>query len=161
MRRSRLSATVAVGALLLATAPAAQAASPVKGGRYSGGTLSERLQPGSDFEFRVSRGGGRLSGSILSVTRCSNGRLFFTIYEVSALIAGGGAFSGGVEEPPSELRLDPFLRSSRLSFEGAFRGSGGRRATVLLRSQAVGEGGTTCESGEVRLTVRLRRRPRR
>jgi hypothetical protein len=70
-------------------------------------------------------------------------------------VTSTGAFSG--RWTARELD-DPFVASEEFWLSGRFI-RGGRAARLTVRTRAVGEGGTVCDSGNRRATANRVRRP--
>jgi hypothetical protein len=135
--------------------PATMAAQPTKGAKYE-------YQSGSNVSaasFRVSHQGHSLSDVMVTLsTPCSNGRegvgVFFGFLQAPPArlqIAPDGSFSGTFSA--GEDWLDPFTASEQYSLSGRFIRHG-KAARLVVRAQAVGEGGTTCDSGDHRHTAK-------
>jgi hypothetical protein len=149
-----LGVAAGVAALLLAAASPTIAAAPKKGGEY-GYSSDENW-----VNFTVSRRGTRLTevDLYLGELPCSNGRKAFGQYQWSrgerrpahVSIARDGTFSAMFVEPHPH----PFAVSEEYWLSGRFIRRG-RAARVVMRARHVGEGGTICDTGDVRVTAGL------
>ena len=152
-------ACVALAAVALSTGVAfpATAALPTKGAYYLSNYDDDSV---NDVYFAVSRSGRTLKRIYLEVKGipCTNGRRAF-VSESGTLptrlrVAPDGSFSGTFAVAQADL--DVFTASHEWSLSGVFTRRG-KAARVVLRSREVGEGGTVCDSGDRRLTLRRTR----
>jgi hypothetical protein len=149
---------LATAALSTGLAFPATAALPTKGAHY----LSNYDDDSSnDVYFAVSRSGRtlKLSDLVVDETPCTNGRSAY-VSELLTLptqlrVASDGSFSGTFAVPQADL--EAFTASHEYSLSGVFTRRG-KAARVVVRSREVGEGGTVCDSGDRRLTLRRTRR---
>jgi hypothetical protein len=154
VRRAVCIALVAA-AMMVAAPSLATAASPTKGATYRNGSFGDDTR----VELTVSRRGkGLAEVSIDMFMRCSNG-----IQELGSLlwlgglerptrvrIARDGSFSALFDEPEFP---NPFAASEEYWLSGKFIRRG-RAARLVVRTRLVGEAGTVCDTGELRVTAR-------
>jgi len=149
---------LATAALSAGVAFPATAALPTKAAHYLSNFADDSA---NDVYFAVSRSGRTLKLIDLNVDEmpCTNGRTAF-VSESGALrtrlrVAPDGSFSVTFVAPQEDL--DVFTASQEFWLSGVFIRRG-KAARVVVRSRQVGEGGTVCDSGDRRLTLRRTRR---
>jgi len=151
---------VALATVALSTGVAfpATAALPTKGTYYLSNYDDDSA---NEVSFAVSRSGRTLKLIDLDVDEmpCTNGRSTFvgelvTFPTQRLRVASDGSFSGTFAVAPGYLEV--FTASEEYSLSGVFIRRG-KAARVVVRSRQVGEGGTVCDSGDRRLTLRRTR----
>ena len=149
---------VVVAAGLIGVPSTATGALPSKGRTYS--RLGERVGPG--VSFSVSRGGRTLREIFVDFQEvpCSNGRTVLSSYLTQdppwrLRVAPDGSFAGTFAVAQEDL--ESFTASEEYWLAGSFIRRG-KAARVVVRARQVGEGGTVCDTGERRVTVRRERR---
>ena len=157
MRVSRAACMAVAAAAMLITAPSpATAASPTKGATYDYGRAFE-----NQVTLQVSRRGGAVTSvEILLFYGCSNGRDGLESFNwfrgpgrpARVPIGRDGSFSAMFTSTQVE-NLNPFLVSEEYWLSGRFT-RGGKAARLVVRGRLVGEGGTVCDTGELRVTAR-------
>ena len=150
-------AALATAALSTGLALPATAALPTKGAYYLSNYDNDSA---NDVYFTVSRSGQtlKLSDLVVDETPCTNGRSAY-VSELLTLptrlrVASDGSFSGTFAV--AQANLEAFTASHEYSLSGVFTRRG-KAARVVVRSREVGEGGTVCDSGDRRLTLRRTR----
>jgi hypothetical protein len=93
---------------------------------------------------------------------CSNGRTVLSSYLTQEppwrlRVAPDGSFSGTFAVTQEDLKFSPFTASEEYWLSGTFIRHG-KAARVVVRARQVGEGGTVCDTGERRVTLRRKRR---
>ena len=147
----------ATAALSAGVAFPATAALPTKGAYYLSNYDDDSR---NDVYFEVSRSGRTLKNISLDVDEmpCTNGRSAF-VSESPTLptrlrVAPDGSFSGTFVVAQTDLEV--LTASEEYWLSGVFIRRG-KAARVVVRSRQVGEGGTVCDSGDRRLTLRRTR----
>jgi hypothetical protein len=146
---------VAAATLLIAAPSPATAASPTKGATYEYGHAFENT-----VSLQVSRRGGAFTyAEIVLFYECSNGREGLESFiwsrrpgPAQVPIGRDGSFSAMLTSTQVE-NLNPFLVSEEYWLSGRFTRRG-KAARLVVRGRLVGEGGTVCDTGDLRVTAR-------